>query len=131
MPTRPFYYKETRGFRVSVYPEYLRDDSDEANGRFVFAYTVRIENCSREHAQLISRHWDIVDDIGESYTVDGDGVVGQQPIMQTGDVHEYRSFCVLKSSRGTMGGYYTFAQHTGLSFDVQIPTFVLTVTPNH
>lgn len=131
MPTRRFFYKETRGFRVTVYPEYLRDDSDEPNGRFVFAYAVRIENCSKDVAQLRTRHWDIVDDIGEQYAVDGDGVVGQQPIMQTGDVHEYRSFCVLKSPRGTMGGFYTFALQSGVCFDVQIPTFVLAAYPDN
>lgn len=130
MPQRPFYYKETHGFRISVYPEYLRDDSDEQNGRFVFAYTVRIENCSRNVAQLRSRHWDIVDDIGESYTVTGDGVVGQQPTLHPGDVHEYRSFCVLKSARGSMGGHYLFALQSDVTFTVMIPTFVLAV-PSH
>ncbi|MEY2846533.1 MAG: hypothetical protein RL076_2079 [Chloroflexota bacterium] len=129
MPLRPFYYKETRGFRISVYPEYLPDDSDEQQGRFVFSYEVRIENCTRQSAQLMTRHWDIVDDIGEQYVVDGDGVVGQQPVMQSGDVHEYRSFCVLKSPRGSMGGYYTFVRADGDSFDVQIPTFILAVRP--
>lgn len=129
MPLRPFYYKETRGFRISVYPEYLPDDSDEQHGRFVFSYEVRIENCTRQSAQLMTRHWDIVDDIGEQYVVDGDGVVGQQPVMQSGDVHEYRSFCVLKSPRGSMGGYYTFVCADGNTFDVQIPTFILAVRP--
>lgn len=129
MPLRPFYYKETRGFRISVYPEYLPDDSDEQHGRFVFSYEVRIENCTRQSAQLMTRHWDIVDDIGEQYVVDGDGVVGQQPVMQSGDVHEYRSFCVLKSPRGSMGGYYTFLCADGNTFDVQIPTFILAVRP--
>lgn len=130
MPLRPFYYKETRGFRISVYPEYLPDDSDEQQGRFVFSYEVRIENCTRQSAQLMTRHWDIVDDIGEQYVVDGDGVVGQQPVMQSGDVHEYRSFCVLKSPRGSMGGYYTFVCADGNTFDVQIPTFILAVRPD-
>ena len=125
MPTRRFFYKETRGFRVTVYPEYLRDDSDEPNGRFVFAYAVRIENCSKDVAQLRTRHWDIVDDIGEQYAVDGAGVVGQQPIMQTGDVHEYRSFCVLKSGQGTMSGFYTFVNDDDISFDAIIPLFEL------
>lgn len=129
MPLRPFYYKETRGFRISVYPEYLPDDSDEQHGRFVFSYEVRIENCTRQSAQLMTRHWDIVDDIGEQYVVDGDGVVGQQPVMQSGDVHEYRSFCVLKSPRGSMGGYYTFVCADGNTFNVQIPTFILAVRP--
>lgn len=130
MPLRPFFYKETRGFRISVYPEYLPDDSDEQHGRFVFSYEVRIENCTRQSAQLMTRHWDIVDDIGEQYVVDGDGVVGQQPVMQSGDVHEYRSFCVLKSPRGSMGGYYTFVCADGNTFDVQIPTFILAVRPD-
>lgn len=129
MPLRPFFYKETDGFRVSVYPEYLPDDSDEQHGRFVFSYGVRIENCTRHSAQLMTRHWDIVDDIGEKYVVDGDGVVGQQPVMQSGDVHEYRSFCVLKSPHGSMGGYYTFVRADGVTFDVQIPTFILAVRP--
>jgi len=129
MPTRPFYYKETRGFRVSVYPEYLPDDSDESHGRFVFAYSVRIENCTRDTAQLMTRHWDISDSIGETYTVDGDGVVGQQPVLQPGDVHEYRSFCVLKSPRGTMSGFYSFMHAHGEMFDVVIPTFQLAVLP--
>ncbi len=130
MPLRPFFYKETRGFRISVYPEYLPDDSDEQHGRFVFSYEVRIENCTRQSAQLMTRHWDIVDDIGEQYVVDGDGVVGQQPVMQSGDVHEYRSFCVLKSPRGSMGGYYTFVCADGNTFNVQIPTFILAVRPD-
>ena len=127
MPTRPFYYKETRGFRVSVYPEYLPDDSDESHGRFVFAYSVLIENCTRDTVQLMTRHWDISDSIGEMYTVDGDGVVGQQPVLQPGDVHEYRSFCVFKSPRGTMGGFYSFMHVHGEMFDVTIPTFQLAV----
>ncbi|MFM7679711.1 MAG: Co2+/Mg2+ efflux protein ApaG [Roseiflexaceae bacterium] len=127
MPHRPFYYKETAGFRVSVHPEFLPEDSDAHNGRYVFSYEVRIENCTGRSAQLLTRHWDIVDDIGEQFAVDGDGVVGQQPLMQAGDVHEYRSFCVLKSPRGSMGGYYTFVRANGDTFDVQIPTFILAV----
>lgn len=127
MQKRPFYYKETHGFRVSVIPEYLSEESDADAGRFVFSYLVRIENCSRTNAQLIRRHWVISDAIGEQYTVSGDGVVGQQPFLRIGDVHEYRSFCVLKSSRGTMSGYYTFFQHPTDTFDVDIPLFDLVV----
>ncbi len=127
MPKRPFFYKETRGFRISVLPEYLAEESDEDAGRFVFAYLVRIENCSRVSAQLLRRHWVISDSIGEQYTVSGDGVVGQQPYLGIGDVHEYRSFCVLKSSRGSMSGYYTFFQPPTETFDVTIPLFDLIV----
>jgi ApaG protein len=129
MAKRPFFYKETHGFRISVIPEYLVEESDEEVGRFVFAYMVRIENCSRAGAQLVRRHWVISDAIGEQYTVSGDGVVGQQPFLRVGDVHEYRSFCVLKSSRGTMSGYYTFFHQPGETFDVEIPLFDLIATP--
>lgn len=125
MAKRPFFYKESYGFRVSVIPEYLVEESDEDAGRYVFAYLVRIENCSRSGAQLVRRHWVISDAVGEQYTVSGDGVVGQQPFLRVGDVHEYRSFCVLKSSRGTMSGYYTFFNQPDETFDVEIPLFDL------
>lgn len=125
MSQRPFFYKETQGFRVFVVPEYLAEESDAGAGRFVFVYAVRIENCSRHTAQLLRRHWIISDSIGEQYTVSGEGVVGQQPYLLVGDVHEYRSFCVLKSSRGTMSGFYTLQQESGEMFDITVPLFDL------
>lgn len=126
MAPRPFYYKETHGIRISVRPAYLADESDVTAARFVFCYTVRIENCIKQPAQLRSRHWYITDSIGEQYTVVGDGVVGQQPHLRCGEVHEYRSFCVLKSGQGTMSGFYTFVNHDDHSFDAIIPLFELT-----
>jgi len=125
MWSRPFYYKETHGFRISVTPEYLPSESDPASERYVFAYTVRIENCSGLTAQLMSREWHIVDSIGEEYMVAGDGVVGQQPILLPGDVHEYRSFCVLKSGTGHMSGFYRFVANDQHSFETTIPRFEL------
>lgn len=125
MWSRPFYYKETYGFRISVTPEYLPSESDPASERYVFAYTVRIENCSGLTAQLMSREWHIVDSIGEEYMVAGDGVVGQQPILLPGDVHEYRSFCVLKSGTGHMSGFYRFVANDQHSFETTIPRFEL------
>jgi len=125
MVSRPFFYKETHGFRIFVRPAYLPDESDVTAGRFVFSYTVRIENCSPHPAQLRSRHWYITDNIGEQYTVVGDGVVGQQPHLRPGAVHEYRSFCVLKSGQGTMSGFYTFVNDDDISVDAIIPLFEL------
>jgi ApaG protein len=125
MRSPPFYYKETQGFRISVIPEYLAAESDPHLERFVYAYTVRIENCSKIIAQLLSREWYIEDSCGESYSVSGDGVVGQQPILMPGDVHEYRSFCVLKSGLGHMSGWYSFVSEDGLSFRTIIPRFEL------
>lgn len=126
--SRPFYYKETYGFRISVRPAYLAAESDTASGRFVFSYMVRIENCSTQCAQLQSRHWYITDSIGEQYTVVGDGVIGQQPRLCPGEVHEYRSFCVLKSRQGTMSGFYTFVNDAEVLFDTTIPLFELTAS---
>ncbi|MFM2032939.1 MAG: hypothetical protein RLZZ297_1704 [Chloroflexota bacterium] len=127
MPQRAFYYKETHGFRISVQPCFLAAESDAQIGRFVFSYHVRIENCSRAAAQLVSRRWIITDSIGEEYHVSGDGVVGQQPLLAPGDLHEYRSFCVLKSPHGTMRGWYTFADGIDQTFDVAIPLFLLDI----
>ena len=127
MPQRAFFYKETSGFRVTVLPTYLVAESDERIGRYVFSYKVRIENCSRITAQLRSRDWTITDSIGEEYRVSGDGVVGQQPVLHPSDVHEYRSFCVLKSGSGSMGGFYRFLDTNSNEFDVSIPIFALTI----
>ncbi|MFM2310207.1 MAG: hypothetical protein RLY87_2329 [Chloroflexota bacterium] len=127
MPQRAFFYKETNGFRVTVHPVFLVAESDQQIGRFVFSYTVRIENCSRITAQLRTRDWTITDSIGEEYHVSGDGVVGQQPILRPSDVHEYRSFCVLKSGHGTMVGFYTFHDGDSASFVVAVPEFILAV----
>jgi ApaG protein len=76
---------------------------------------------------LRSRDWTITDSIGEEYHVSGDGVVGQQPVLQPSDVHEYRSFCVLKSGSGGMSGFYRFCDTDNNEFDVSIPAFVLTI----
>ncbi|GIV95053.1 MAG: Co2+/Mg2+ efflux protein ApaG [Chloroflexus sp.] len=107
---RPFYYRLSEGMRISVRPQYLPGHSFPPLQRFVFAYDVRIENISRRTAQLMSRRWLIYDSIGEELEVVGDGVVGLQPVLGPGDVHEYQSYCVLKSPRGWMEGEY-FLSH--------------------
>ncbi len=122
---KPFYYKETRGIRIIVHPMYLPDESSPTQLRYIFAYLVRIENVSRQTVQLLSRHWYIHDSIGEAYEVVGDGVVGEQPTLAPGGVHEYQSFCVLKSPNGYMEGTYHFVVNDGTSFDADIPRFLL------
>ena len=86
---------------------------------------VRIENVGGRSAQLLSRHWEIHDSIGEDTNVEGDGVVGEQPVIAPGRVHEYRSFCVLKSPRGHMEGQYRFARPDRGTFAAHIPRFLL------
>ena len=127
MPPRPFYYRETSGIRITVRPSFLADQSRPSFGRFVFAYRVRIENVGAQPAQLVSRRWDIHDSVGEDSTVEGEGVVGQQPVVRPGGVHEYSSYCVLKSPEGHMEGAYRFVRADGTSFEAGVPRFLLRV----
>jgi ApaG protein len=125
VPQRPFYYRQTDGIRISVRPVYLPERSQPLRGQFVFAYFVRIENVGAQSAQLRSRRWLIHDSIGEETVVEGEGVVGEQPILAPGQVHEYQSFCVLKSAQGYMEGEYRFLQADGTGFAADIPRFHL------
>jgi ApaG protein len=127
MATRPFFYRETAGIRITVRPSFLADQSRPTFGQFVFAYRVRIENVGAQAAQLVSRRWDIHDSVGEDSHVEGEGVVGEQPVVRPGGVHEYRSFCVLKSPNGHMEGAFRFVRSDGTSFEADIPRFLLRV----
>jgi ApaG protein len=126
MPQRPFYYRETEGIRISVRPLFVPDQSDPAHRRYVFAYFIRLENVGKIPAQLLTRRWLIHDDIGEETEAAGDGVVGQQPTLLPGGVHEYNSFAVLKSPTGWMEGRYHFVRPGGVEFDAFVPRFHLT-----
>lgn len=128
MAASPFFYRETFGIRITVRPMYLRDQSEPSAGHYVFAYFVRIENVGGQPAQLISRRWLIHDSIGEDTEVRGEGVVGEQPVIAPGQVHEYQSFCILKSGEGFMEGHYDFVRTDGSAFAAEIPRFVLSAS---
>ena len=128
MPHRSFFYRETDLIRVTVRPAYLREHSEPAQGHYVFAYYVRIENVGALQAQLLTRRWLIHDSIGEDTEVLGEGVVGDQPVIAPGGVHEYQSFCVLKSGEGFMEGHYGFLRQDGASFEAAIPRFILSAS---
>jgi ApaG protein len=125
MGARQFFYRETEGIRITVRPLFLPDQSRPGQRHFVFAYFIRIENVGAVAAQLVSRHWFIHDSVGHDSEVEGEGVVGQQPLLAAGKVHEYQSFCVLQSTRGHMEGHYRFVRADGTSFDAAIPRFDL------
>lgn len=125
MPTPPFYYRLSEGIRITVRPVYLPERSNVAKQQYVFAYFVRIENVGELTAQLRSRRWRIHDSIGEDTAVEGEGVVGEQPLLAKGQVHEYQSFCVLKSPSGHMEGEYLFHRADGTTFNAEIPRFHL------
>lgn len=115
----------TRGIRISVRSLFLDEQSRPAEGRYVFAYFVRIENVGEERVQLRRRRWLIHDTAGEDTEVEGDGVVGQQPVIPPGGVHEYQSYCVLKSASGYMEGTYLLERPNGRTFEAMIPRFIL------
>jgi ApaG protein len=125
MSPAPFYYRVTDGIRISVRPVYLPERSNPLKQQYVFAYFVRIENVGDVTGQLRSRRWLIHDSIGEDTAVEGEGVVGEQPILAKGQVHEYQSFCVLKSPSGYMEGQYVFHRPDGSILSAEIPRFHL------
>ncbi|MCA5005410.1 Co2+/Mg2+ efflux protein ApaG [Sphingobacterium bovistauri] len=111
---------------ISVENEYQPEYSNPENMHFMFAYRITIENNSDYTIQLMTRHWDIFDSIGEVKNVDGEGVVGQQPILAPGESHQYISGCNLKSEIGYMQGYYTMKREIDDHlFNVDIPRFNL------
>jgi ApaG protein len=122
-----FYHRITDGIRITVRPSFVADQSRPEEGRFVFAYAVRIENVGTTAAQLTHRVWRIHDSIGggEDQEVQGEGVVGEQPVVSPGAVYEYESFCVLKSPQGSMEGAYRFEREDETAFAAQIPKFFL------
>lgn len=119
------YYRITEGVRVTVQPVYVPGQSAPHAGRYVFAYRIRIENVGTEPAQLVWRHWYIHDPVAGDSEVEGEGVVGQQPVIAPGGVHEYQSFCVLQAPGGSMEGYYQMVRPDGTRFNAAIPKFIL------
>jgi ApaG protein len=122
---RIFFYRESNGIRITVRPSFLSGQSRPDQQHFVFAYAVRIENVGQQAAQLLARHWLIHDSVGLDTEVRGDGVVGEQPMIAPGRIHEYQSFCVLKSATGHMEGEYYFLRADGSNFAARIPRFAL------
>ena len=121
------YEAETRGVRVRVAPSFLPEHSDADERRFVWAYSVEIENGGRETVRLIDRHWTITDGRGRVEEVQGPGVVGEQPTLRPGDVYNYTSGCPLGTDSGAMVGSYGMVTDTGERFEAAIPAFSLHV----
>jgi len=106
---------------------YLADQSDEAAGRYVFAYTITIVNTGTIAAQLISRHWIITDANEHVQEVKGLGVVGEQPVIKPRERFEYTSGTTLATGVGTMRGSYQMVAEDGHEFDAPIPQFTLSI----
>jgi ApaG protein len=122
--------RETRAIIVRVRPSYLDEESSPENNRFVWSYTISIENRGAEIVQLRSRYWRITDATGRVMEVRGAGVVGQQPVLRPGETFEYTSGTPLSTPSGFMAGAYNMQTDGGESFQIEIPLFSLD-SPHH
>lgn len=114
--------------QVTVQVRYLPEQSEEADNRFVFAYTITVRNEGEHAVKLLSRHWIITDANQHVQEVKGKGVVGEQPTINPGQSFEYTSGTVLATQVGTMSGSYQMALlEDGTEFAVPIPQFVLSI----
>ncbi len=113
--------------RIDVATNYIVDQSEPDVGRYVFAYTITIENLGDLPARLLSRHWVITDANGKVQEVKGDGVVGEQPHLNPGETFRYSSGAVLETPVGAMQGSYRMKSDNGTHFEAPIPPFTLAV----
>ena len=111
--------------KVSVDTTYLESQSSSDDDRYVFAYTVTIQNKGEVPAKLLTRHWIITDSNGKTQEVRGDGVVGEQPHLKPGEGFQYTSGTMLETPVGTMHGSYQMQADDGTKFDVEIKLFTL------
>ena len=119
------YSEITKSIRVTVVPAFLDEHSSPEDDKYVWAYEVRIENLGEETVQLINRYWSITNSLGQTQTVRGPGVVGEQPILKPGEYFEYTSGTPLSTPSGLMMGTYQMEDNDGKVFDVWIPAFSL------
>ncbi len=116
----------TNDVRISAEPFYQPGYSKPERSEYVFAYRITIENLNPFTVQLLRRHWHIFDSGGFRREVEGEGVIGKQPVLDQGHVHQYVSWCNLTTEIGSMRGTYLFQRmDTGETFDVEIPVFRL------
>lgn len=113
--------------KVTVQTQYLQEQSDPDASHYVFAYAVTIRNTGQIAAQLISRHWVIIDANNQIEEVRGLGVVGNQPLLQPGEQFQYTSGTSLTTPQGSMKGEYFCVAEDGERFETPIPEFVLSL----
>ena len=113
--------------RISVETGYVDSQSEPADNRYVFSYTITIANLGRESARLLGRHWIITDGNGKVQEVRGEGVVGEQPYLRPGENFRYTSGAIIETPVGTMQGSYEMIDDEGERFAAEIPPFSLSI----
>ena len=119
----------THRIRVIVHSTFVPKHSRPKDNRYTFTYQIRIVNEGDTGARLLRRHWVITDALGRVEEVRGDGVVGKQPHLTPGRIHDYTSVCPLETPFGTMRGTYEFERDDGTLFNAEIGEFSLIATP--
>jgi ApaG protein len=115
----------TDGITVRVAVNFLPEQSRIEAGKWFWVYHIRIENGSEQSVRLVTRHWRITDGHGGVNLIEGEGVVGEQPMLRPGQSHDYVSGCPLATPHGSMEGYYTFERGDGRELRAAIPFFPL------
>ena len=121
--------KKNSDINIKVKSSFLENKSNEEQSMYLFSYSVEIQNDSRKQIQLLTRHWDILDANGNLHVVNGEGVIGEKPIIKSGQIYKYTSFCPLKTEFGSMKGFYTFKNNLGYKLQSFVPEFSL-IVPN-
>ena len=119
------YQADTDNISVMVQPQFLDDESDPNTHQYFWAYHVRIENGGQQPIQVIRRHWTIINSYGSRQEIFGDGIVGEQPILQPGEAFEYTSAAPLSTPGGMMLGTYDVSRDGNALMSVTIPAFSL------
>lgn len=119
----------TDGVEVTVRVGFVESQSAPEDDRYFFAYEVTVENVGDEAVQLVSRHWIIADGTGEEREVRGPGVVGEQPVIEPGELFSYTSYCPIETPVGSMRGSFRMVKGDGAAFDAKVAPFTLAV-PN-
>lgn len=118
---------ETARVSVHVQSQYVAAQSSPDDDRYVFAYTITIRNLGRSSVQLLGRYWLITNGNGRETEVQGEGVVGEQPLITPGNEFQYTSGAVIETPMGTMQGHYVMVDEQGDTFHVEIPVFRLAI----
>ncbi len=125
MSNQPLYEQRTKDVIIRVEPEFLAEQSSAVDSRFIWAYTVEIDNQGAKDLTVTERFWQIADSRGQVQEVRGAGVVGEKPVVRPGEIFRYTSGAPLTAPSGMMRGTYKVEDTDGESYDVDIPTFLL------
>ena len=124
-PTIAYYEERTDDIIVRVEPEFLPEQSNPSDSRFIWAYTVEIDNQSERDLTVVERFWQIADSRGQVHEIRGAGVVGERPVVKSGESFRYTSGAPLTAPSGMMRGSYRVESEDGTCFDITVPTFLL------